>query len=195
MHKPFPFVDYFDVQFAPSLGIRAATFRAVLREVEHMKSFNVVETGCTRIKDNWADGQSTIIWSSFATLMKSKFTTIDINEEAVRLVIDTCQLSDIAALCGDSVKVLRTLKDPIDILYLDSYDVDMDMPHKAALHSLKELVSAMPLLHSGSIVFVDDAPINKLMDIGGKGGYIAEYMKDIGATLFTFGYQAAWKLP
>lgn len=187
-------MSYFDIEFMPKLGARGTTFRAVIREaLASFASPNIVETGSMRMDNNWeGDGQSTLIWNSLVYFMKGEVTTIDIDQRAIDLVKERCP--SVKTQCSDGVLTIRGMVSPIDILYLDSLDLDVKNPHPAAMQALGELTSAIPLLKPGSIVFVDDAPWQN-GDIGGKGAYIAQYMKAINVPLITFGYQAAWKLP
>ncbi len=190
------FMEWFDHEANPKLGVRAPTMRAVLREALHLQVKTIFETGCVRQADNWAgDGQSTRIWNTYAALTSGRFITCDINEENCRTAESIC--GKLTWYNMDSVKCLRTdqLMSSIDLLYLDSYDLDMSNPHPAAMHALMELLSAMPRLHKGSIVFVDDSPMTPEFVVQGKGMYIAEYFKKLDVMPFTFGYQSAWIMP
>lgn len=185
---------WFDVEAMPKLGIRAPTMRAVIREALHLGAKSIFETGCVRQKGNWAgDGQSTIIWKTYNTLIGGSFVTCDISEDHCRMAEEIAP--GITWYAMDSVKALRKDKGQIDLLYLDSFDVDMANPHPAALHALMELTSAMPRLHAGSIVFVDDSPMTPDFQVQGKGMYIAEYFDKLGVKPFTFAYQTAWIMP
>lgn len=187
------FLYRFDVAYAHKLGGRAATFRAVLREATHSKVQTIVETGCTRKEGNWdGDGQSTVILSEFAKWVRGSFYTVDLDNEAVELARKLCPSAGVN--CGDSVEFLSKFKDQIDLLYLDSFDLDMSNFHAAALHCMFEFCAALPKLHAGSIVFIDDSPMTDMV-ISGKGKYVAQYLKQLGVSPFTFGYQAAWIIP
>lgn len=189
------FWETFDNEWGPKLGLRMPTFRAVLREAQFRNVKVVVETGCVRQDQNWdGDGQSTVMLAEFALERNGgSFTTVDISREATDLARQLVPHATVH--CGDSVKYLSKIGRQIDLLYLDSYDVDMGAPHPAALHCMMELTAAMPMLHSGSIVFVDDSPMNSAMEVGGKGLYVAQYFRQLGIMPFTFGYQSAWVLP
>ena len=193
------FVTRFDREFAPKLGMRASTFRAVLQEaITHAGIGAIVETGCMRQADNWAgDGQSTIIWNEYRKWKgEGNFDSVDLDKEAVALAKTACELdvwSDIHE--GDSVLYLSTYKNMIDVLYLDSFDLDMNAPHDAAMHCLFELTAAMPNLRRNSIVFVDDSPMGHDFRIRGKAMYVAEFMAKLGIRPFTLGYQVAWLWP
>lgn len=188
------FWEKFDNDWAPLLGHRMPTFRAVLREAQFRSIKTIVETGTVRQDNNWGgDGQSTVMLAEFAKEHGGNFRTVDISREAIDLAR---QLVPSAIVhCGDSVKYLSKLNFVLDMLYLDSYDVDMSNPHPAAMHCLMEFTAAQPFLRTGSIVFVDDSPMDPNMEVGGKGLYVAQYFKKLGVMPFTFGYQSAWIMP
>lgn len=192
------FMDKFDTYYLPKLGVRAPTFRAVIREALARSVSSIVETGCTRKKGNWhGDGQSTVIWNDYNTFCGGWFRTIDNSEEALRVAEELAP--EAICLHGDSVKALSQLwptapEIGIDLLYLDSLDLDVSNDHSAAKHCLMELLSARPRLHTGSIVFIDDSPVQNEIIVG-KARYVAEYFTHLGVVPFTTGYQAAWIMP
>ncbi len=187
------YVDRFDIEYLPKLGMRAPTFRAVIREAVARKVKSIVETGCIRKEDNWeGDGQSTVIWTDYIKWQSGNFATIDIDQDAIELVRRVCP--EAAAIVGDSVTALDKGKPLIDLLYLDSFDVDMANAGPAAMHCLFEFCAARPRLHSGSIVFIDDSPMGP-DGIGGKGAFVYKYFQHLGIQPFTWGYQIAWIMP
>jgi len=114
--------------------------------------------------------------------------------------------------CADSVAWLHQLSREgeldIDLLYLDSFDVDWRNPHPSALHHLFELCAVMPLVASGTLVVVDDSPRQWFAavqegsaalvhdcGISGKGGYVAEFFAGIGCAPVIEGYQHGWVMP
>lgn len=189
------FIEYFDKDIMHRLGARGPTMRAVIREALHKEVQTIFETGCMREVDNWlGDGQSTQIWSAYKRFVSgSDFTTCNIDEDACRTAESACK--GLRWYCMDSIKALRKDSHLIDLLYLDSIDVNMAAPHEAALYTFMEFCAAIPRLHAGSIVFIDDSPIDQSMEIGGKGKYVASYFQKMNVMPFTFGYQVAWIVP
>lgn len=66
-------------------------------------------------------------------------------------------------VCDDSVRFLRRwVRDNpasrVDLVYLDSYDLDVEAPTRAAAHGLLELDAIRPALYDGSLLLVDDTP-------------------------------------
>ena len=208
------FWQFFEAEAYPQLGLRQHSLRYVF---EHLDRKNrpvfIVETGCVREANNWAgDGQSTVLFDRFASEWPgSAMYSVDINPSATALC-KTLVSSMPQIHTGDSVLFLRHLaKNPpetfphLDVLYLDSFDVDLGNPHLSALHHMKELVAAASLIGPGTLVVVDDAPSeakfilleNKLSfvtqpEISGKGKYVADYAKTIGLKPVFSGYQAGW---
>lgn len=49
----------------------------------------------------------------------------------------------------------------VDLIYLDSWDVNWKDPLPSAIHGLNEFLTILPSLKKGSIILVDDTPLNK----------------------------------
>lgn len=137
--------------------------------------------------------------------------TVDIDEKACAYLRGRVS-AKVSVTCGDSVAYLRSLlqAEPLDIdlLYLDSFDLDWRNPHPAALHHLHELCAVMPLLASGTLVMVDDTARSQAFvalrgvemivhdfGVAGKGGYVAEFFARIGCSPVIAGYQHGWLVP
>ena len=66
--------------------------------------------------------------------------------------------------CDDSVAFLKTCARDhtrLDLVYLDSWDVDWPDPLASALHGLHEFLVLLPLLREGVLLLVDDTPQNR----------------------------------
>jgi hypothetical protein len=178
-------------------GFRARGFERIFqllasRYCAVQRPLVLIETGCVRKPDGWdSDGSSSVLFDSFVSQTPASFITIDINPLHCQMAQTLC--SNARVICGDSVEALYKLQSEIavvDFLYLDSFDLDWNNPHPSALHHLKELCAASPLLCSGSIVFVDDNRGGV-----GKGMYVHEYMRSVGAELVHDEYQVGFVLP
>ena len=208
------FLPVFDAEYAERLGIRAETFRRMFEILEDMKKpeYAIVETGCARTEGNWkGDGQSTLLFDRFVNHWGGRVQTVDIDEGSCGRLRG--QVSEKVSInCSDSVRYLGNLgrgeKPAIDLLYLDSYDLEWRNPHPSSLHHLLELCAVMPLLARGTLVVVDDSPrqwavavkdskASLVQDcgIGGKGGYVAEFFSRIGCDPVIEGYQHGWIMP
>lgn len=146
----------------------------------------IVETGCLRMKNDFTAGASTMIFDQMAAEAGGQFISIDINPDHVALARGELRHPSSEVICGDSVKVLENLKCPIDLLYLDSYDLDLNNQHPSALHHLHELAMAWKNLRRPAMVAVDDnfsglyRPLEHRY-AGSKGAYVRQNL-----TLFGF---------
>lgn len=207
------FWEYFNGFAAPLLQHRAGSFRIAFEHLEKLgRPACIVETGCVRNQGTFTgEGQSTVLFDKWSECVTGTMVhSVDISPESTG-VCKTIVSSRIQVHTADSVHFLRhqcgQLVRPfasIDLLYLDSYDVDVENPHDSAMHHMKELLAAAPLVTANTFILVDDSPTTasffidgqlKLVTpqrIGGKGKYIASYMENIGAKPLFQGYQAAW---
>lgn len=151
----------------------------------------IVETGTIRDPGNWVgDGQSTVVWNHYAELKSGHVTTIDLDPYCAELV-SKMKLEHTTAITGDSLQVLQNLEFlKIDFLYLDSFDVDFENPQPASEHHLKELLLCWDLLHSGSLVAVDDNQNGE-----GKGTAVAAHMAQHNIPEIVSGYVRVWRIP
>lgn len=149
----------------------------------------IVETGTVREPGNWAgDGQSTVVWDTFAAEMGGTVTTIDVDPHCAEVVAQL-GLTHTTALTGDSLTILPTLTGPVDLLYLDSMDINWSNPGPSSEHHLAELVAADHLLGPGTIVAVDDNAHGT-----GKGEAVAAEMARRGVQAWMSNYVRAWRL-
>lgn len=210
------FWNYFN-SLKAELGPRGPTFELMFCHLDACdRPVGIVETGCVRVRHgdkNWAgDGGSTTLFDHYAeTHPSSVVYTVDLNPQTTALCRDIVS-QRVKIHTGDSVPYLRSLAETppadmpfLDLLYLDSFDVDLDHPTPSAVHHLKELVAISPLLRAETLVVVDDAPSvlsgfdnNGVFEmirrprIGGKGKYVAEYAEQIGARNVFTSYQCGW---
>lgn len=207
------FWEYFNGFAAPLLQHRAASFRMAFEHLERLgRPACIVETGCVRNQGTFTgEGQSTVLFDKWSECIAGSLVhSVDISPDSTSLCKSIVS-SRVQVHTSDSVTFLRhqcgALIRPfasIDLLYLDSYDVDVENPHDSAMHHMKELLAVAPLVTSQTFILVDDSPTTasffiegqlKLVTpqrIGGKGKYIASYMENIGAKPLYQGYQAAW---
>jgi len=187
--------EIFLPQYYVPLGRRAHTFRKLFEYLEKHNITNptIVETGTTRKPRHhpqfWEDGGSTIMFDSFVNYHKGmcqrepRVYSVDISKRNCvncrKLVSNMTEV-----VCEDSVTFLHEFREKVDVLYLDSFDLDWNHPHPSALHHIKELCASLRLLKSGSVVIVDDNAQGV-----GKGGYVRSFMEDIGAELLFDSYQ------
>ena len=205
---------------APKLNDREISFRKIFKYLDSLPDpIIIVETGCLRDKDNFTDGQSTLLFDKYtlARGKESKVYTVDISPNST----NTCKKvvsNNVEIATDDSVRYLNTLgnnflknKTKASMFYLDSFDIDWRYTYPSAAHHLKELTSITRLLHKDTLVVVDDSPAfgnltqtenetnptwkilnSPAPSIGGKGFLIHEYAKHVGAKVVFSHYQTAW---
>ena len=190
------FLVEFDKKYANKLGKRTHTFRKIFEilelEIQHnpKKFYHILETGCARSNDNFeGDGMSTVLFDAFVNYYDGTVMSIDINEEHCKLARSLVS-NKTEVICADSVKYLwRTATfNFIDLVYLDSYDIDFNKPHSSAFHHMKEFCAISSELNDGALVVVDD----QKNENSGKGMYIADFMKNVGHKKFIDDYQVGW---
>ena len=208
------FWEYFNGFAAPLLQHRAGSFRMAFEHLEKLgRPACIIETGCVRNRGTFTvEGQSTVLFDKFSECVPGTLVhSVDISPESTSMCKSIVS-NRIQVHTSDSVTFLRHqcagLIKPythIDLLYLDSFDVDMEKPHESAMHHMKELLAVGPLVNANTFILVDDSPTSanfyidagqlKLASpqrIGGKGKYISTYMEEIGVKPIYQGYQAAW---
>ena len=222
MSNKTEFYKWFD-NIAPKLGDREVSFRKIFNYLDSTPTpIIIVETGCLRDPNNFEDGQSTLLFDKYTLSRgeKSKVYTVDINSKCTK----ACQQvvsKNVEITTEDSVRYLNNLshkflknKTKVSMFYLDSFDIDWRYPYPSAAHHLKELTSVTRLLHTDTLVVVDDSPATgnlaptenetnstwKVLalpspppTIGGKGFLVHEYASHVKAKLIFSHYQSAWK--
>jgi len=189
------FIDNFDQKYGCKLGKRKDTFKQIFEilEAKQKDFYVIVETGCIRIQNNWeGDGYSTILFDDFVNEYGGIVRSVDINDEHCQLARYFASTKSIICT-DDSIRFLWNLDlankiDSLDLLYLDSYDVDEDNVHDSALHHLMELLAARKYLTKDSLVVVDDSDRKDY----GKAKYIKQFMDYVGNKPVIEGPQLGW---
>ncbi len=163
------------------------------------KQYCIVETGCMRADHGTMsfgdDGASTFIFDKFIQSVNGHVYSVDLSQNNVNHAQQFVS-NKTTIVCNDSVSYLWNFpkNKSIDLLYLDSYDVEKQNPHPSQLHHLKELCAAIKNLKPKSIVVVDDYDAFFTSDKLGKGTYVKDFMSNIGAQLLFEDYQIGWIL-
>ena len=221
MSTDLDFYKWFN-NISPKLGDREISFKKIFNYLDSQPTpIIIVETGCLRVKDNFLDGQSTLLFDKYVLSRgaQSKVYTVDINPDSTKVCKQVVS-ENVEITTGDSVRYLNSItnnflknKTKVSMFYLDSFDVDWRYPYPSAAHHLKELVATNRLLNEDTLVVVDDSPaVGNLTQnenqstqpwkilsspsppptIGGKGFLVHEYASHVGAKLVFSHYQAAW---
>jgi len=173
----------------PKDNPRYKTFALALQLMQEREVKTFVETGTARLGDKnfLGDGGSTIIFADWASQNNAEAYSVDIDLNALGNA--RAALGPLGAymelIHSDSIDFLQTFNCPIDFLYLDSYDFDVNDPNPSQQHHLKEIIAAYPYLTEDSIVMIDDCDLPH----GGKGTLVIEYLLDRGWEVIAEGYQ------
>lgn len=212
------FFEQFESEWAPRLGRRRGTFLKAFQYLAARRKagYCIVETGCARGTGGWdGDGNSTLLFDRFVAGYGGSVHSVDLSEEACAYARSqvgsrtTVTRSDSVKFLHGMAGELRRAGREIDLLYLDSFDVDPKDPRPSAAHHLKELCAIAPALTPGTLVMIDDAvslvmvwrgddaKLNLVHDLGlsGKAEYVAEYFQAIGVRPLFTGYQYGWVIP
>ncbi len=181
-------------EFGPQLAKRKDTFEKIFDQLLCIDNPVIIETGTYREENNYAgDGCSTLLFDNFIECTGSgTLISIDIDPKACALARNNTKHAEV--ICGDSVETLALLDGSVDLLYLDSYNIQNWYDDWApASHHLKELFAAKNLLvSSDTLIVVDDnltAPDGRRL---GKGRLIYELMDSLGIDPLFDEYQVGW---
>ncbi len=122
------------------------------------KPSRIIETGSSA----WG-ANSSMLFDLYVSNFGGSFDTVDIRMDPAICLSNKCSnLSNF--WCDDSVNWLSNLvkksSEEINLVYLDSWDLDPKDPLPPALHGLNEFLTLLPLLKRGCLVLIDDTPIN-----------------------------------
>lgn len=188
--------EYFDL-VKPRLRARAEGFEKIFNHLRHYTDAHellIVETGSYREENNYeGDGCSSLLFDTFVDYHCGNFFSVDIDPVACNLTKEATKHCQV--YCEDSVEFLSNFKDEIDLLYLDSFNIeDWSNDWPAASHHLKELFAAHYCLSPGALVVVDDNiehPLTRKKI--GKGRLVRELIEATNkATLIHDGYQLVY---
>lgn len=174
--------SWFDQKYRVKSDGRYPTFKLALNLFLQTKGKNIVETGTTRMVEDYGAGYSTVLFGDFLAKYGGHIWTVDISQPN----IDTCKIvtepfkSVITYVTDDSHTFLANFTQSIDLLYLDSYDYPLDGtdPGPCQQHQLKEFKLAQPWLTDQAIILLDD----NNFDNGGKTKLTKDYLLREGYT-------------
>jgi hypothetical protein len=191
-----PFDEQYRRFFRPRLARRAEGFDVLFQSLQALgRSLLVVETGSLRLPGNWeGDGQSTFMFDALVRASGGVLFSVDVTNESVDSARKVCS-SAAQLIANDSVSALHALTQivskPIDLLYLDSFDLDPKNPLPSAIHHALELTAVRPLIGPGTIICIDDYGVGSS---GGKGMIVDRFLSNIRAKVLYSGYQKIWRL-
>ena len=154
----------------------------------------LVETGTARLglAKTKGDGASTIVFGLWAQRHGAHLHSVDIDAQAIdesrRAVSEMDLIDSVSFHVSDSVAFLESFQDPVDFLYLDSYDYDrhdVAVQKASQAHHLAEFLAITDRLHEASVVLIDDCGVPG----GGKGKLVIEHMRANGWQILMDSYQ------
>jgi hypothetical protein len=185
-------------QFKQNLSVsgRFPTMRRALELLNKRNLKLIVETGTTRMKDDWGAGMSTYVFGSYCKQFDGHMWTVDIFQPSIELCKEiTAEFADkITYVVRDSISFLVIFNQTIDFLYLDSMDCpEYDAPDSPNLlrsqnHQLQEMQTALPKMNANGIVLLDDNDFEN----GGKTRLTKEFLKEQGWYEDMEGKQSLW---
>ena len=194
------FWEWFEAEAAPKLEGRAGTFRKMFEHLDKLdRPVRIIETGTCYDPENWrGNGCSTILFDRYAwhALPGSVVMSVDVDPQAIATARKITSARTLL-YCLDSVKFLADSPlMSVDLLYLDGSELDWSHPTASAAHHLAELTAAMPMIHPGTLVVVDDSPAMvdafSNVEVQGKGRLVAQHMLEVFADIEFIEYQAGW---
>jgi hypothetical protein len=147
--------DHFEVWSDPS-HVNFSSLRDTLGLLDGRPSL-ILETGSSA----WGTDSSRL-FDAYVASFGGEFHTVDLRVEPM-LALWRSLTTRSSLTCDDSVRFLRrwVKENPgrqVDLVYLDSWDLDVRSPVKAATHGLEEFFAIAPALGEGSLLLIDDTP-------------------------------------
>ena len=119
------------------------------------KSAIIIETGSA------AHGtKSSVLFDDYICTFGGTLYSVDNRAEPMLKARDQCSRNSVF-FCDDSVSFFKTISNKIekaDLIYLDSWDLDLEDPLPAAIHGFNEFIHALPLVKTGTLLLIDDTP-------------------------------------
>jgi hypothetical protein len=190
-NPPASWAEYFE-DIKPRLNKRSDGFQKIFKYLTAIQDPIIIETGTYREENNYeGDGCSTLLFDTFVDYHGGVVVSVDIDPKACELAQKNTYFTEVIE--SDSVEFLGTLDGKVDLLYLDSYNIeDWHNDWAPAAHHLKELFAAKNCIKDETLIVVDDnltTPNGKRV---GKGRLIYELMESLGIEPYFDGYQVGW---
>ena len=183
-----------------NFGKRRDTIRTTLELLSARKAKVLVETGTARtgLRGAKKDGASTVIFAMWARDNDAILHSVDISEDSINAARSEVVSQGLAEFVKwhlkDSLQFLTDFNEPVDFLYLDSYDYDKkdtSVQKASQEHHLAEFKAIESRLHENSFVLIDDCNLPN----GGKGKLAIEYMLQRGWKVLMREYQVLLARP
>jgi len=127
------------------------------------KPINILETGCGHSPTTETYASMTYVFAKIIKNLKGgSLLTVDLNEDHLNKCKEiTKDFSDVINYrLGDSVEVLRNLNEDfiksLDLIILDSYDLNLFDPNLSGIHHLQELLALYNRINKNCLIAIDD---------------------------------------
>lgn len=152
--------DHEQEMFSDTPGFRHhlcyPTFKRLFEEMEKKRAQGVTMTILETGSSAWGT-QSTLLFDAYVKKYGGRLYSVDIDPVTVDRVRQA--VSDrTRVIQDDSVHFLSEFEDPVDVVYLDSYDLDWYDYTPSADHGLREYTAIRPKLTPDALVLIDDTP-------------------------------------
>ena len=117
---------------------------------------NIIETGASH---NWNDGMMGLFFAQISQQTGGKMWMVDIDENIIskaKQIFQNEGITCVEFVVDDSVSFLKKFNDKVDLVHLDSWDLDLMNPFPSALHGWREFDAIKDKLTNDTIVIVDD---------------------------------------
>lgn len=187
-------------QFRPLDG-RFETMKKALEIISDLSGGNIVETGTTRMKDDWGAGMSTFVFGMYCKELSpgTRVFTIDNTQKHMDICKEITEpyKDYIQYIVDDSLNALTAFYEPIHLLYLDSVDCPIEIKTEddekqlffSQQHQLKEIQIGLPKVAPYGLVLLDDNAFTH----GGKTALSKGFLANQGWKEVLAGQQSLWR--
>ena len=151
------------------------------------KSLHILETGSS---GTHGSGSSTL-FASYVKLFGGTFNTVDLNSK-IKESFEFFESEKVKFHVDDSLNFIKKMKssdiEKLDIIYLDSFDLNIKNPGPSENHGLQEFLLLNEKIKKGAIISIDDTPDsfekfsftekNLFNYTPGKGRLVIEYLEE-----------------
>lgn len=124
--------------------------------IKQQGPINIIETGASH---SWDDGIMGLMFANISQRTGGKIWIVDIDTIILKKSMDVFTTHDINCaefITSDSVSFLNEFDQDVDLIYLDSWDLNLLDPYPAALHGWREFNAIKDKVKKDTIIIVDD---------------------------------------
>jgi hypothetical protein len=129
----------------------------ILQEHFPFDVVNCIETGGSH---NWNDGMAGLYFCLLSNLTNGRFHSVDNDSSIHDKVINAFKKVDPTLMglhtTSDSIAFLNEIDFIPNLLFLDSWDLNLYNPFPSAVHTLREFLAMEDKMLVGSIIIIDD---------------------------------------